>query len=240
MLGRVSSSCFVAGIGFKDQLMLTREEIVDLYRRRAKNYDLTIQLYNLLGFRIDSYREQAIDSLHLKRGDTVVDIACGTGANFAMFRERVGENGKIIGVDFTDAMLSKARERVEKSQWRNVELVQSDVASYQFPSLVDAVISTFAIIFVPEFDDVIRKGSRALVAGGRLVVLDFKLPKGWISRLAPFAVVDTRPWGLSKEMASRHPWESIAKYMKPMPLKQRYGGFVFIAAGEQEENLESW
>jgi hypothetical protein len=37
MLGRVSSSCFVAGIGFKDQLMLTREEIVDLYRRRAKN-----------------------------------------------------------------------------------------------------------------------------------------------------------------------------------------------------------
>ena len=185
-----------------------------------------------MGFRIDSYREQAIDALHLKLGDTVVDIACGTGANFSMLRERVGPNGKIIGVDFTDAMLAMARERMEKRQWRNVELVQSDVASYQFPARVDAVISTFAIIYVPEFDDVIRKGSRALVPGGRLVVLDFKLPNGWISRLAPFAVVDIRPWGLTKEMASRHPWESIAKYLKPMPVTERYGGFVFIAVGQ--------
>lgn len=216
--------------------MLTRQEITDLYDRRAKNYDLTVQLYKLLGFRIDSYREQAIDSLHLRLGDTVVDIACGTGANFSMLRERVGQTGNIIGVDFTDAMLAKARERVQRRQWRNVELVQCDVAAYQFPARVNAVISTFALIYVPEFDDVIRKGSRALVAGGRLVVLDFKLPNGWMARLAPFAVVDTRPWGLSKEMAARHPWESIAKYMKPLSIMQRYGGFVFIASGEREEN----
>jgi demethylmenaquinone methyltransferase/2-methoxy-6-polyprenyl-1,4-benzoquinol methylase len=232
----MASDYSVAGVGFNALRMLTRQQITDLYRRRAKNYDLTVQLYNLLGFRIGSYRQEAIDSLHLKSGDIVVDIACGTGANFSMLREKVGQNGKIIGVDFTDAMLAEARERVKKRQWCNVELVQSDVASYQFPARVDAVISTFAIIYVPEFDDVIRKGSRALVAGGRLVVLDFKLPDGWISRLAPFAVVDTRPWGLTKEMASRHPWESIAKYMKPMPMMQRYGGFVFIAAGEQEGN----
>jgi|SRR5215472_1956294 len=216
--------------------MLTKGEIADVYGKRAKNYDFTVQLYNILGFRIDSYRALAINSLHLKPGDSVVDIACGTGANFPMLQEKVGQSGKIIGVDFTDAMLAKARERVANEQWRNVELVESDVASYQFPPRVNGVISTFAIIYVPEFDDVIRKGSRALVAGGRLVVLDFKLPNGWISHLAPFAIFDTRPWGLSKEMASRHPWESIAKYLKPMPVTERYGGFVFLAAGEQEEN----
>lgn len=216
--------------------MLTKEEVAEVYRKRAKSYNFTIQLYHLLGFRIGSYREQAIESLHLKVGDTVVDIGCGTGANFPLLVERVGQNGKIIGVDFTGAMLAKARERVEQRQWRNVELVQSDAASYQFPDKIDGVISTFAIIYIPEFDDVIRNGGRSLVAGGRLAVLDFKLPDGWISRLAPFAVFDTRPWGLSKEMASRHPWESISRYLKRMQLTERYGGFVFLAVGEREEN----
>jgi ubiquinone/menaquinone biosynthesis C-methylase UbiE len=136
--------------------MLTKGEVTGVYRKRAKNYNFATQLYYLLGFRINSYREQAIKLLRLKGGDTVVDVGCGTGANFPMLQERVGQNGKIIGVDFTDAMLAKARDRVERSQWRNVELVQSDAASYQFPETVDGVISTFAIIYVPEFDDVIR------------------------------------------------------------------------------------
>src|SRR5262249_38770087 len=187
--------------------MLTKGEIAAVYRKRAKNYDFTVQLYRILGFRMDAYRALAIDSLHLKPGDTVVDIACGTGANFPMLRERVGQMGKIIGVDFTDAMLARARERVEHSRWRNVGLVQSEAAAYEFPAKVDGVISTFAMIYVPEFDDVICRGARALVIGGRLVVLDFKLPHSWISRLAPLALFDTKPWGLSKEMASRHPWE---------------------------------
>jgi len=197
---------------------------------------LTVQLYYLLGFRIDSYRKKAIESLHLEAGDTVVDIGCGTGANFPMLLEIVGQNGKIIGVDFTDAMLAKARGRIETKGWRNVELVQSDAALYRFPDKVDGIISTFAIIYVPEFDDIIRNGSRSLVAGGRLVVLDFKLPNGWISRLAPYAIVDTRPWGLSMEMASRHPWESMRIHLKHMRLMERYGGFVFIAVGQQEED----
>lgn len=214
--------------------MLTKGEIVDVYRKRAKNYDFTVQLYNLLGFRIDSYRREAIESLDLRPGNTVIDIACGTGANFSMLRSHVGENGKIIGVDFTDAMLAQARELIEKRRWRNVELVQSDAALYRFPDRVDGVLSTFATIYMPEFDEVIRNGSKSLVDGGRMVILDFKLPESWISRLAPFALVDTRPWGLSVEMASRHPWESIAKYLQHTRLTERYGGFVFIAAGEQQ------
>ena len=216
--------------------MLTKREITDVYRKRAKNYNFTVQLYHLLGFQIGSYREHAIESLQLKAGDTVVDIGCGTGANFPLLQEKVGQNGKIIGVDFTDAMLTQARVRVEQRRWHNVELVQSDVASYQFPGKVNGVISTFAIIYVPEFDDVIRNGSKSLIKGGRLVVLDFKLPKGRISHLARFALIDTRPWGLSKGMASRHPWESIDRYLKHMRMTERYGGFVFAAVGEKENN----
>lgn len=173
----------------------------------------------------------------MKAGDIVVDVGCGTGSNFPLLQEKVGPNGKIIGVDFTDAMLAQARERVKKRQWRNVELVQSDAASYQFPDKVNAVVSTFAMIYIPEFDDVIRNGSRSLIPGGRFVVVDFKLPRSWISHLAPFAFVDTRPWGLSKDMASRHPWESIDRHLKHMRLTERYSGFVFLAVGEQQQTL---
>jgi ubiquinone/menaquinone biosynthesis C-methylase UbiE len=215
--------------------MPTKEEIRGIYGKRAGNYDFTVQLYHLLGFRMDFYRQRAIESLHLKAGDTVVDIACGTGANFSLLQEKIGPNGRIVGVDFTDAMLTKAQERITENQWRNVELVRSDVAAYQFP--VDGVISTFAIIYVPEFDEVIRNGSNSLAAQGRFAVLDFKLPSGWISRLAPFLLFVTRPWGLSMELASRHPWESIGKHLKHMRLTELYGGFVFLAVGKREENF---
>lgn len=211
--------------------MPTKEKIRDIYRKRAGNYDFTVQLYHLLGFRMAFYRKRAIELLHLKAGDTVVDIACGTGANFSLLQQKIGPNGRIVGVDFTDAMLTKAQERVEENHWRNVELVRSDVAAYQFPEKVDGVISTFAIIYVPEFDEVIRNGSNSLAAQGRFVLLDFKLPTGWISCLAPFLLFLTRPWGLSMELASRQPWESIGKHMKHMQLTELYGGFVFLAVG---------
>jgi ubiquinone/menaquinone biosynthesis C-methylase UbiE len=217
--------------------MPTKEEIRDVYRKRAGNFDFTVQLYHLLGFRMGFYRERAIESLHLKAGDTVVDIACGTGANFSLLQKKLGPNGRIVGVDFTDAMLTKAQERVEENQWRNVELVRSDVAAYQFADKVDGVISSFAIIYVPEFDEVIRNGSNSLAAQGRFVVLDFKVPSGWISRHAPFSLFVTRPCRLSMELASRHPRESIGKHLKHMRLTELYGGFVFPAVGKREENF---
>lgn len=214
--------------------MLSKEEIRGVYQKRAERYDFTVQLYRLLSFRMNFYREQAVAALQLKAGDTVVDVACGTGANFPLLQERVGPSGKIIGVDFTDAMLARARERVKQNQWSNVELVQSDAASYSFPDKINGVISTFAIIYIPEFDRVIRNGSNSLAARARFVVLDFKLPSGWISRLAPLCLFVTRPWGLSMEMACRHPWESAGKHLTNMRMTELYGGFVFLAAGEQE------
>jgi ubiquinone/menaquinone biosynthesis C-methylase UbiE len=69
--------------------MPTKEEIRDVYRKRASNYDFTVQLYHLLGFRMGFHRKRAIESLHLKAGDTVVDIACGTGANFSLLQEKL-------------------------------------------------------------------------------------------------------------------------------------------------------
>src|SRR5215467_13151484 len=80
--------------------------LMALYQKQAKGYDQS----GILG--LDAFRREAVQRLELKRGDLVVDIGCGTGLNFALLQEAIGETGRIIGVDLTDAMLEQARRRV--------------------------------------------------------------------------------------------------------------------------------
>lgn len=79
--------------------MPTTDEIVDLYRRRARNYHLTANLYYLVGFREFQLRKRAVAALGLARGATVVEIGCGTGLNFEYLRAAVGPRGRIVGVE---------------------------------------------------------------------------------------------------------------------------------------------
>jgi ubiquinone/menaquinone biosynthesis C-methylase UbiE len=85
---------------------------ISIYRKRAKRYDWTTLLLYLIGFRHWTYRKCAVEALCLQKGNTVVDLGCGTGLNFTLLQEQIGPEGKIIGVDLTDAMLAEAHQRV--------------------------------------------------------------------------------------------------------------------------------
>ena len=87
--------------------------------------------------------------MRLHPGDTVVEIGCGTGLNFSLLRDAVGAQGKVIGVDITAEMLDRAKRRVARNAWSNVELVHSDAASYEFPEATDGVLSTLAFSASP-------------------------------------------------------------------------------------------
>jgi ubiquinone/menaquinone biosynthesis C-methylase UbiE len=130
-------------------------------------------------------------------------------------------------------MLAQARRRVAENGWSNVDLVQSDAASFQFPNGVDGVISTFALTLVPEFDQVIQNGANALAPGKRWVILDLKLASNWFTWLAPLFVFFTQPFGVSMELASRHPWESLNRYLRHTTMTELYLGFAYIATGER-------
>jgi ubiquinone/menaquinone biosynthesis C-methylase UbiE len=168
----------------------------------------------------------------------VIDVGCGTGLNFPLLQQAVGPTGRIVGVDLTDAMLDRARERVAAQRWDNVELVQSDAAEFSFSQGVSGIISAFALTLVPEFDDVIRNGSAALLPGKRWVILDFKLPNNWLAWLAPLLVpLLTRPFGGTLDMAERHPWASMQKYLNTVTVSERFLGFAYIATGERGLSL---
>ena len=111
----------------------TREHLIGTYRRKAKHYDLTSRFYPAPGYPQRAYRLRAVQALGLRPGDSVVDIACGTGLNFSLIEDLIGPEGRIVGVDLTDAMLAQAQRRIETNGWRNVSLVQADAAEFDFP-----------------------------------------------------------------------------------------------------------
>jgi len=172
-----------------------------------------------------------VEQLTLRPGDTVVEIGCGTGLNFALIQEKIGPKGRIIGVDLSSEMLARAADRVRRVGWINVELVESAAADYSYPKNVDGVLSAFALTLEPDFDAVVERGAQALAPGRRWVVLDLRLPRGWLRHLAPLFVFLVRPFAVSLELTKRHPWESVARHLNDTTYEEKYFGMIYIASG---------
>jgi ubiquinone/menaquinone biosynthesis C-methylase UbiE len=213
-------------------MALNKKSIELLYQKRAKRYDISANIYYFLGIREFAYRKMAAQALNLKRGDTVVEIGCGTGLNFNFLRQKVGSEGKIIGVDLTPEMLSAADKRIKQNGWSNITLVQSDAATYRFPVRIDGIISTFALTLVPEYEMVIQRGAAVLSSGSRFVIVDFKKSDNWPIWLLKLFVFFMRPFGVSLDLADRHPWESVARYMALIEFKELYFGGIYLCVGE--------
>ena len=214
-------------------MTLDKKETQALYRQRAGRYDLAVKIYPLFGFDVERYRQDTVTGLALNPGDTVVELGCGTGLNFKYLENKIGPEGKIIGVDLTDSMLAVAGDRVARQGWDNVELVQADIANWSLPQGVAGCFSTLALTLVPEYDRVIERASQALRPGGRLAVLDMKEPAGWPHWLVRFAAWLNKPFGVSLELADRHPWESIRQYLTEVEFREYYFGALYLSVGEK-------
>lgn len=212
---------------------LNEDEVRRLYRRRAPRYDVTSRAYALLGYRLDAYRHRGIELLQLQPGDTVVEIGCGTGANFSWLERAIGPTGTLIGLDLTPEMLDQARTRVRRARWSNVRLVEADASRFEFPNRVNGILSTFALTLAPSYDEVIRRGAEALTPGGRFVVVDLKAPRSWPEPVLRVVAKLGRPFGVTLDLRTRHLWESLAEHLHLVAMEERCLGTTYIAAGER-------
>jgi arsenite methyltransferase len=110
----------------------------------------------------------------LKNGETVLDLGSGAGFDVFLAAQKVGSTGKVIGVDMTPKMISRARENAAKSNITNVEFRLGEIENIPVAdNSVDVIMSNCVINLSPEKQKVFNEAYRVLRSGGRLAIISF-------------------------------------------------------------------
>ncbi len=128
----------------------------------------------------------------LKEGETVIDLGSGGGFDCFLAAKKVGETGKVIGVDMTAEMIDKARKNAKEGGYKNVEFRLGEIEHLPIAdNTADVIISNCVINLSPDKEQVFSEMFRALKPGGRITVSDIvllgELPKSILNSVAAYA-----------------------------------------------------
>ena len=185
------------------------------------------------------FRQVAVDALHLKPGDAVLDMPCGTGQGLEYLAEAVGQEGSVVGVDLSNGMLGKAKKRLKKKGLSNVTLLQSsvdDLGRELFEQRVgltqfDGVICSLGLTAFPSWEDSFRNLFDLVRPGGRMVIFDVyaevRTRESKAVEMVARADLSNRVWDLL-EMESAE----FERVILDADVK-KIGGELFIASGRK-------
>ena len=185
-------------------------------------------------------RKRAIELLDLESGHILIDIACGTGANFKHIKA-TDLDLEIYGTDFSEGMLRKGQAIINKNNWDNVTLFQADARELT-PSFVkgqinkdigfDRIICVLGLSVIPDWEQVLAKMLDLLKDDGKIVIVDVFAEKRdfntWL--VEKFARAD-----LNREI-----WQTLEKkitnfHYEYLPVKEsKVGGKLFVATGQKK------
>ncbi len=199
-------------------------------------YDYIAPLYDVGSAGSGRFRRIAVGQLDVQTGDSVLDLACGTGLNFPVLQGAMGRGGTLVGLDASRGMLMRARKRVARSDWPNVRLIRADARRLDADLLkersgiesVDRVLCTLGFSVFPDYGDVFDRSYEILKPGGRYCIMDW-----YVEKRTPFArflelvargevVGDGRVW--------RRSWE-LLRETSDFTHQTFWGGRIFVCSG---------
>lgn len=189
-----------------------------------------------------SSRKRAVELLDLKDNQTVIDIACGTGANF---KHIIAANDKVTlyGTDYSHGMLKKGQKIIEGNNWENVFLFQADARALNISSIeqftnkklsFDRVICVLGLSVIPDWEMVLDNALSLLNEGGKIVVVDVFAEKRnfntWLVEKIAKADLNRNIWQTLQT-------KTVNFHQEYLPVKEnKVGGKLFVAVGTKQGN----
>lgn len=157
-----------------------RDVVAQMFGAIADRYDLMNRVMTL--GRDQRWRGQAVEVANLALGGAALDVATGTGDLAFLLRERVGPEGRVVGVDFTPEMLRLARKKAA-SRGLSVSFEEGDAENLRFATAsFQAVTCAFGVRNFENRERGVREMARVTAPGGRVVILELTPPRNPLAR----------------------------------------------------------
>jgi demethylmenaquinone methyltransferase/2-methoxy-6-polyprenyl-1,4-benzoquinol methylase len=185
--------------------------VPEAYLTRAEDYRRRSELF-------PGWREQLVTRLAPHRGDTVIDIGCGPGLNFAALQAAVGPHGTIIGIDSSPELLTVAATRVTRRRWDNVELINAPAATVSLSMRADAALFAAA-------NDVLTSTAAVsnivahLQPGARVAAGGWKWPAPWLWPLKVCLAAWQRPC-VGDFTDFGQPWRLLSDHVTDLQIRE--------------------
>ncbi len=200
-----------------------RDQIIHKYRAVAHAPDF------LFAFTFP-LRRLAVKRLELRTGSRVLEIGCGSGANFPYLVQAVGPTGKVVGLDISPDMVNAARRRIEKARWTNIQVMEGAAESIALPEKYDGLL-LFAMHDVLTSPGALDNILFFLEPGARIVAVGPKLATKPAGRfLNPIVRLAYSRFAVSGQDKDR-PWRLLAERVRGLQVEERGGGLIYLAWG---------